>query len=388
MSRPVDPSRLAAVVIGRNEGQRLVRCLQSVLPHFQSVVYVDSGSVDGSADRAAELGARVVRLQGGPFTAARGRQCGLDELDRLARGAGSTHGGVNPIVYVQFIDGDCILNETWIPDAVAALDEDAKLAGVCARRREIRARESFFSRMIDIDWDIPPGEVPFVGGDWLARWSAIREVGGWSTDLIAGEEPDLCFRMRDRGWRILRLAREQTLHDIAMTRFKAYWRRALRSGYAYAEVGWKHRKGSGREWLRPSVGIVVYGLLVPIGIVTLAAIALLVPMVRWYAMAAAVLLLLIWAKSAFSMLRYCHAKGLAWGTAASYTLLNIACKPAAAVGVIKYLWASVRGTSQTLIEYKGAESVSTPGTVLSAGPIAPSTTQTSDAASVANGGAT
>ncbi len=357
MSRPVDPSRLAAVVIGRNEGQRLVRCLRSVMPHFQRVVYVDSGSVDGSADRAETLGARVVRLQGGPFTAARGRQSGLDELERMApRAAGSRDESANPIEYVQFIDGDCILDDTWIPDAVAALDADAKLAGVCARRREIRTNESFFSRMIDIDWDIPPGEVPFVGGDWLARWSAIREVGGWSTDLIAGEEPDLCFRMRDRGWRILRLPREQTLHDIAMTRFRAYWRRAVRSGYAYAEVGWKHRRGSGREWLRPTMGIVVYGVLVPLGVVGLGVLAALAPGARWYAAGAAVLLLLVWAKSGLSMLRYCHAKGVPWGTAASYTLLNIVCKTAAAIGVFKYLWASARGTRQVLIEYKGAES--------------------------------
>jgi len=344
----VDRSRLAAVVIGRNEGQRLVRCLESVLPHFDRVIYVDSGSVDGSAERAEAMGATVVRLAGGPFTAARGRQAGLDELDRL---------GAPRIDYVQFIDGDCLLDPTWVPDAVAALDADAKLAGVCARRREIHTATSFYSRMIDIDWDIPPGEVPFVGGDWLARWKAIREVGGWSIDLIAGEEPDLCFRMRDRGWKILRLPREQTRHDIAMKSFRPYWRRAMRSGYAYAEVGWKHRAGSGREWLKPTVGIVIYGLLVPATLVLLPVLAILAPSLGWIFGVAALLVLLVWAKSSFGMLRYCHAKGVPLGTAGWYTALNIVCKSAAAIGVIKYLIASARGTRQELIEYKGAEPI-------------------------------
>jgi glycosyltransferase involved in cell wall biosynthesis len=348
----IDRARLAAIVIGRNEGQRLVKCLESVQPHFDRVIYVDSGSIDGSAEHAETLGTGVVRLTGGPFTAARGRQAGLDELERL---------GSAGIDYVQFIDGDCLLDPTWIPEAIAALDANAKLAGVCARRREIHTATSFYSRMIDIDWDIPPGEVPFVGGDWLARWQAIREVGGWSIDLIAGEEPDLCFRMRDRGWMILRLAREQTRHDIAMSSFRPYWRRAMRSGYAYAEVGWKHRGGSGREWLRPTIGIVIYGLLLPIALVLLPMLAAIVPSLAWALGIVALLVLLVWAKSAFSMLRYCHAKGVPWGTAAWYTGLNIVCKTAAAIGVVKYLIASARGTRQELIEYKGAEATPVPG---------------------------
>ena len=43
------------VAIGRNEGERLRRCLASVLPQAALVVYIDSGSTDGSPAMAHAL---------------------------------------------------------------------------------------------------------------------------------------------------------------------------------------------------------------------------------------------------------------------------------------------------------------------------------------------
>src|SRR4051794_38450615 len=76
--REVPLSRVGVVVIGRNEGQRLVRCLQSLTPAGAPVVYVDSGSTDGSVQRARELGAKVIELDRSiPFSASRARNTGL-----------------------------------------------------------------------------------------------------------------------------------------------------------------------------------------------------------------------------------------------------------------------------------------------------------------------
>ena len=44
--------QIGCVVIGRNEGQRLVRCLESLLGRVAHIVYVDSGSTDGSVAMA------------------------------------------------------------------------------------------------------------------------------------------------------------------------------------------------------------------------------------------------------------------------------------------------------------------------------------------------
>ena len=65
---------VAVVAIGRNEGERLRACLHSVLDVAALVVYVDSGSSDGSAQRARAHCAEVVELDPArPFSAARAR---------------------------------------------------------------------------------------------------------------------------------------------------------------------------------------------------------------------------------------------------------------------------------------------------------------------------
>ncbi len=97
-----------AVVIGRNEGARLVACLASLRGQVRRVVYVDSGSTDGSVAAAEAAGAEVVGLDmGRPFTAARARNAGLARLE----GAG----------FVQLVDGDCEVRQGWVAAALAAL---------------------------------------------------------------------------------------------------------------------------------------------------------------------------------------------------------------------------------------------------------------------------
>ena len=81
---------LGVVVIGRNEGQRLARCLQSQAERTDSVVYVDSGSTDGSVALAQSLGVQVLALDPRtPFTAARARNEGFAALLRSERGRAS-----------------------------------------------------------------------------------------------------------------------------------------------------------------------------------------------------------------------------------------------------------------------------------------------------------
>lgn len=119
-------SRAGVVVIGRNEGERLKQCLQSLLG-CADIVYVDSGSTDGSVDYAKSIGAFVQELDlSQPFTAARARNAGFAAL--MAR---------NPhIAYVMFVDGDCQVRESWLASALPSLAAEADVAVVCGRRRE------------------------------------------------------------------------------------------------------------------------------------------------------------------------------------------------------------------------------------------------------------
>lgn len=247
-------SQIGLVAIGRNEGQRLQQCLQSVVGKVNWVVYVDSGSTDGSVELARSLGVSVVELDLAiPFTAARARNTGLARLLEL-----------NPqIEYVQFVDGDCEIVEGWLERAQQVLDTQPEVVVVCGRRRERFPEASLYNRLCDIEWDTPIGEAKACGGDAMMRVAAVQQVGGYNATLIAGEEPELCVRLRQQGGKILRIDAEMTLHDAQITRFGQWWMRSLRAGHAYAEGAWLHGAPPERHWMRESRSIWVWGLVIP-----------------------------------------------------------------------------------------------------------------------------
>ena len=200
----------AVIAIGRNEGARLVACLEALAGQADLIVYVDSGSTDQSVAEAEARGVEVVALDMSlPFTAARARNAGYARVAELApEGA-----------YVQFLDGDCELDADWLDKGRAALEADAKVAVVCGRRREKFPDATLWNKITDAEWAAaPPGETGACGGDALMRRTAFDAVEGYREDLIAGEEPEMCFRMRAKGWKILRLEAKMTQHDANMTK--------------------------------------------------------------------------------------------------------------------------------------------------------------------------
>ncbi len=243
-----------AVIIGRNEGARLVACLGSVTGHVRRMVYVDSGSTDGSVAAAMAVGAQVVTLDmAQPFTAARARNAGM----ALLEGAD----------FVLLLDGDCALQPGFVGAALAAFEAHPAAAVVCGRRRERFTGASVYNAMCDAEWDTPVGLARACGGDALMRLAAVRSVGGFRDGLIAGEEPELCVRLRAGGGQVWRIAAEMTLHDAAITQFGQWWRRAVRAGHAFAEGAYLHGAGPERHWVREVRRAVVWGAGLPVIIV-------------------------------------------------------------------------------------------------------------------------
>jgi GT2 family glycosyltransferase len=248
-------ARIGVVVIGRNEGERLRCCLASVAGCTDAVVYVDSGSTDGSVEVASRLTADVVPLDmSKPFTAARARNAGFKRLREI----------LPQCELVQFVDGDCELVAGWIDKAVAFLDAHRDVAAVCGRRRERYPMRSVYNKLCDIEWDTPVGETKACGGDVLMRADAFEQVGRYRADMIAGEEPELCVRLRAAGWRIWRLDAEMTLHDAAMTRIGQWWRRTQRSGYAFAQGTYLHGAPPERHWVWESRRAWLWGVWLPL----------------------------------------------------------------------------------------------------------------------------
>lgn len=250
-------SHLGVVAIGRNEGDRLKQCLESIVGRAAAVVYVDSGSSDGSVALAQRLGADVVELdRSRPFTAARARNEGFRRLRQIAA----------QLDYVQFVDGDCEVVTGWLEAAAGFLGAHAEVAAVCGRRRERHPERSIYNLACDIEWDTPVGETKACGGDVMLRAAAFEAGGGYRDDLIAGEEPELCVRLRALGWHIHRLPVEMTRHDAAMVRFGQWWRRSVRTGWAYAEGVALHGGFPERHWVREWRSAWFWGLAVPLAI--------------------------------------------------------------------------------------------------------------------------
>ena len=325
---------VGVVVIGRNEGNRLKKSLLSAIGENRTVVYVDSGSTDGSVQLAQSLGVGVVELDLSiPFTAARARNTGFEHLQQMD----------SKIEFVQFVDGDCRIVEQWWDAALKKLEQNPEIVVVCGRRKEEFPNDSIYNRLCDIEWDTPIGEAKACGGDAMMRVSALKSVGGFNPKLIAGEEPELCVRLRQAGGKIFRIDAPMTIHDAKITQFGQWWKRSLRAGHAYAEGSWLHGRSPERHWLKESRSIWFWGLILP----------LLALATAWFTLGVSLLLLL----SAYLLLTYriyqsAQRRELTASDARLYAIWCMLGKFPQAQGQIQFHVSRLLRRQRTLVEYK------------------------------------
>lgn len=325
---------LGVVAIGRNEGERLRRCLNSVVGRGYTVVYVDSGSTDGSTELAHELGAEVVELEMSlPFTMGRARNAGFSRLLEIT----------SDVRFVQFVDGDCELMCGWLERARVVIESRPEVAVVCGRCRERFRDETIYNRLADLDWDLPVGVVKYCGGNMLTRVETFREVGGFKPELIAGEDPDLCICLQERGWTILCIDAEMALHDIAMTRFSQWWTRCMRTGYAFTEGAQLHGKSPERHFVRQNMSILGWGAVLPLIVLVLA-----LP-----SRGASLILLALYLFSCWRVYQYGIQREWSDADARLYAFSCVLAKFPMLIGLITYWFRRITHRSKKLIEYKG-----------------------------------
>ena len=325
------PTTVAAVVIGRNEGLRLQRCLTSLQGQVTRIVYVDSGSTDDSVSFARSIGALVVELDNSlPFTAARGRNAGFLAL----RDDGLPD-------YVQFVDGDCGVEPGWVASGQATLDARPEIGIVTGWRTEITPEASVYNALAEVEWHRPPGDIRSCGGDMMVRSTAFTAVRGFDPRIIASEDEEFCLRVRATGLRVHRLPLIMTHHDANMTRFSEWWRRTVRSGHGFAEVGRLQPDHFVPERRR----VWVYGGLVPliavVGIVT----------GRWLLL---LLALGIWGFNWLRTLQGLIRNGQPPAQAAHHAVFLTLSKIPNMQGMLTFYFRRLKGADMQIIEYKGA----------------------------------
>lgn len=256
-------AHIGIVVIGRNEGARLARSLDSVRGSGLPVVYVDSGSSDGSAASARALGAHVVELDPErPFSAARARNEGFAAL-----------AAAHVVDLVQFLDGDCTLLPGWLDAARASIGADARRAIVIGPLRERHPEASVYNRMCALEWKSPPGDlVNFgsLGGIMLVRAEVFASLHGFDEQVIAGEDSELGVRVAAAGFTITKIAEPMATHDADIQRFGQWWKRAVRAGHAIGQRFSLHGRSAARDCARERRSALLWGAALPATILLLA----------------------------------------------------------------------------------------------------------------------
>lgn len=325
---------VAIVAIGRNEGDRLKSCLRSVMNRARLIVYVDSGSVDGSSQYARSLNCLVVELDPArPFTAARARNEGFACVIEHAP----------DVRFVQFLDGDCDLVEGWLERGIATLTEREDVGIVCGNVHELYPEASVYNKVCDLEWRQPPGEIRSSGGRFMIRPEVFRAAGGFRSDVIAAEDDEFCIRVRRLGWKILQLDVDMARHDIAMRRFSEWWRRSRRTGHAFAQVAALHGRSEERYFVRDCRRIWLWAFAFPILALCLA------PFTRGFS----ILILLCAYALQFARTYHRGRKG-GWreGDAFIYSVFTMLFKFPALLGLLEYHWRQWHGDAFTIIEYR------------------------------------
>jgi glycosyltransferase involved in cell wall biosynthesis len=316
-------SEIDVVLIGRNEGVRLIAALKAARGAARQLVYVDSGSSDNSVAEARAHGAHVVELDMSvPFTAARARNAGYQAL--------------NDPQLIQFIDGDCALVPGFLEAAKAHLEAHPSLGIVTGWRVESAPQVSVYNRLCDWEWHQPAGPIAVCGGDMMVRAAAFEAVGGFAGDMIAGEDDDFCLRVGQSGWGLERLPLNMTRHDADMTRFAQWWQRASRTGHAFAQVGNRHPHRFRKERLR----VLIYGLAVPLTSLM-------------YLPGSLLIVLLAYSWNFFKIRRDLSTDSrVARADVATFAALLTLSKLPNFIGLTTYWLRRARGSDMQLIEYK------------------------------------
>ncbi len=249
-------TRISFVVIGKNEGKMLGKCLESLkaadyprhLAEVTEVIYVDSRSTDRSVEIAREHGATVHLLSAGRTSSARARNAGL----QLCQGD-----------LVQFLDADMVLAKDWLQRAVPILLEEGVI-GVAGRIDDYQRKPSWYDRVHTAQQMFHRPEIGGMGsGGGLFRAEEFRKLGGYNDKMPFGEEAELGEYLRSSGRGILRIVDLMAYHDYGFDTFRAYCRRLVRDGMVQA-LAW--RRGAQGRWrtLLRSVITPLFWLLAPL----------------------------------------------------------------------------------------------------------------------------
>jgi len=250
-------NKLGFVVIGRNEGKRLKDCLTSIQIFKAPIVYVDSSSTDNSVQIAESFDCDILKLdESFPLSAGRARNEGFYHL--------ITH--YPETEFVQFVDGDCVVDKDWINTAIKKLKSENRIAAVLGHQTEKNPDKNIYKKLFSIEWYSPPGELSDFGnfiGNHMIKAEVFIDVNGFNPNVIAGEDSELAVRLYIKGYRIYKINCHMTTHDADINSFKEWWKRSVRAGHAIAQRAHLNGDTKYRDCVKAKRSTILWGGIVP-----------------------------------------------------------------------------------------------------------------------------
>ncbi len=203
-----DKKFISFIIITKNEEKKIGACIESVLKaseRFDSeVILVDSLSSDKTIEIAKRYPIKILQLK--PYQ---------EIFPSTARYIGFKYSSGR---YIQFLDGDMILNSQWINNAIPIIEKNEGIAGVAGGLTQDQTKSPMlkqFSKYLEgMRVDKPVKVRSFVGMS-LFKSSVLREVGTFDPYLIAIEEGELCDRITAAGYTLLLLPFHSAHHQVS-----------------------------------------------------------------------------------------------------------------------------------------------------------------------------
>jgi hypothetical protein len=93
----------------------------------------------------------------------------------------------------------------------------------------------------------------------MYRREVIEELGGFPEDVEYGEEPILCWKIRNElDFKVYQINADMAQHDLGYSGFSDYWLHNMRCGATYAEVATRCYRSKDPLWLREAVTNVLW----------------------------------------------------------------------------------------------------------------------------------
>jgi len=176
--------KITFVVIGKNEATNLPRCFRSILKVNDNIIFVDSDSDDDSISIAKKFNIKkIIKVKANYGTPALSRSVGSKEVETE---------------FIQFLDGDMTIDESWIPLALKKLEENEDIAAVHGYKKVFTKNEREFFILADSkDW-----QPDYMQGAYLIKTDVYNKAGGLDSRFPGEEERDLYVRIRSLGFEV------------------------------------------------------------------------------------------------------------------------------------------------------------------------------------------